>query len=238
MHSKKKLNQFKIFYLFLIFIFIIFLIKLDFFKQLYYLSLKNYDERMVNIYGYCNKESYGFLKELEKKYEFEQNPKILNSNVLPTSDWVLYNSKKNFSNNPKIFLNYQRNPSLVFLPEKYSFQSSGHVQFTESLESMTFYTNNKNIRINSNLKILRNKNNKKIIIFEKNINQLVVDSENINIFFKSEKFNSRWDNFFIEIDNYEIEKNNISSIKLNFKNKYNFNKEDVLFSKENCFYIK
>ena len=238
MHSKNRANQYKILYLILIFLFTIFLIKLDFFKHLYSVVLKDYDKRMISIYGYCNKEAYGFLKDLDKKYKFKKNQKILNSNVLPNSSWVLFDSKKGFSDKPKIFLNYQKKPSLVFLPKDNKFQSTGHIQFTDNLESITFYSNKEIININSNIKVLKYKNNKEEVLFEKKFNQKIRDSENINIFFKSDKFNSRWENLFIEIENYSFESNKINSIKLNFLNKYNFTDEDIIFSKDNCYYIK
>ena len=70
------------------------LIKLDFFRNLYFLNKTNYNERMEKIYGYCEKESYGFLTELKSKYKFDKNPKILNSEVIPSSNWILYDSYK------------------------------------------------------------------------------------------------------------------------------------------------
>ena len=34
------------------------------------------------------------------------NPIIHNSEIIPTSDWIIYDPKLNFSEQPKIFLNY------------------------------------------------------------------------------------------------------------------------------------
>lgn len=55
--------------------------------------------------------------------------------------------------------------------------------------------------------------------------------------FQTEVFNSRWEPFYFELDNSNYY-NKISRVILNFKNKYQFNDEDILFSKKNCFYIK
>ena len=55
--------------------------------------------------------------------------------------------------------------------------------------------------------------------------------------FKTELFNSRWEQFYFELENTK-HSNKIDKVTLNFRNKYQFSDEDVLFSKENCFYIK
>ena len=79
-----------------------------------FLNQDNYTKRMVNQYGYCSKESYGFLIDLKKKYKFDLNPKIVNYDVLPSSNWIIYNSSQDFEKKPGIFLNYQKEPSLKF----------------------------------------------------------------------------------------------------------------------------
>jgi hypothetical protein len=84
MLKKNKIKQNIIFYIILIFLFTIFLIKIDFFRQFYFLNENSYHERMKNKYGYCDKDSYGFLMDLKKKYVFKKNPIILNSKVLPS----------------------------------------------------------------------------------------------------------------------------------------------------------
>ena len=66
MPKKNKIKQNIHLNLIVIFLLIIFLNKSDFFKKLYFLIQDNYTKRMVDQYGYCSKESYGFLMDLKK----------------------------------------------------------------------------------------------------------------------------------------------------------------------------
>jgi len=238
MRKKNKNQQNVIFSLFLFFLLIILIIKIDFFKNLYFLSKNNYTERMINNYGYCEKESYGFLNDLIKKHQFTKNPKIFNSNVVPNSDWIIYNSKLDFEKKPNIFLNYQKNPYLVFKYFNNNFKSQGHVQYTDFLNSITFKTSLKNLNLNNNIKLFTVKNGEKNIIFEKFINKKIVNEETINISLQTKKLNSRWDPLYIEIENFRHDENNIYSITLNLTNEYLFDEDDIIYSKDNCFYIK
>lgn len=240
MPKKTKINQKNFnFYLILIFLTIIFLVKLDFFKNLYFVITQNYEQRMVKIYGYCERDSFGFLNEIKNKYSFDENPKILNSKVLPNSDWVMFDSTKKFSKEPKIFLNYIQNPSLNFKRSSNIFESVNHVQFTDNLNSIIFDIEDNKINFKGNIKVYKKKYNKKELIFEKFIEQTLHNKKPININFKTESLNSRWEKFFIEFENtQQDQKNKIKSISLNLNNKFQFSKSQIIFSKDNCYYIK
>ena len=237
MYKKNKIKQNIHLNLIIIFLFIIFLIKSDFFKKLYFLNQDNYTKRMVNQYGYCSKDSYGFLIDLKKKYKFDLNPKIVNYDVLPSSNWIIYNSSQDFEKKPRIFLNYQKEPSLKFNSLEKNFISEGHVQYTNYLESITFKTKDKSLLINDKIKIYKIINGKKKLVFEKYIKENVGEQKKIYTNFKTEVFNSRWEQFYLELNNTR-HNNKINKVILNFKNKYQFSDEDILFSKKNCFYIK
>ena len=237
MHKKNKIKQNIHLNLIVIFLFIIFLIKSDFFRKLYFLNQDNYTKRMVDQYGYCSKESYGFLIDLKKKYKFDMNPKIVNYDVLPSSNWIIYNSSQDFEKNPRIFLNYQKKPSLKFKNLEKNFVSEGYVQYTNFLESITFKSKNGNFNIKDKIKIYKIINGKKKLVFEKYIKGKVGSQKKIYTNFKTEVFNSRWEQFYLELDNTNHD-NKINEVILNFKNKYQFSDADVLFSKKNCFYIR
>ena len=238
MLKKNKIKQNINLYIILVFLLIVFLVKIDFFRQFYFLNKDNYNQRMENKYGYCKKDSYGFLMDLKKKYKFNKNPIILNSEVIPLSNWVLYDSSKEFEKYPRIFLNYEKNPSLVFKNYENQFISQGHVQHTDMLKSIIIITPNQKIILDNKIIISKFYNKKKMIIFEKKINEEINEKKIIYTNFETEVFNSRWGNFLIEVEDFDFKKNEIISIILNFRNKHIFNTDDIIFSKENCFYIK
>jgi hypothetical protein len=238
MLKKNKIKQNISLYLILIFVFIILIIKIDFFRQLYFLNKNSYDKRMESTYGYCEKDSYGFLMDLKKKYNFEKNPIILNSQVIPLSNWILYDSNKEFDQLPSIFLNYKKKPSLVFKIQNNQYISQDHVQLTDMLESITIITSGKEIILNDKMKISKFDNNKRKIVFEKKIIEKINETKTIPINFETNEFNSRWGNFLIELENLNLIQNKIDTIILNFRNKFSFNEEDIIYKKENCFYVK
>ena len=235
MRKKIKINQKNLnLYLIIIFLVIIFLIKIDLFRNTYSLLNENYNQRMIRIYGDCSKDSFGFLTEIKNKYNFKENPKINNSEIIPSSDWIIYDPKLNFSDKPKIFLNYSKNPTLNFTMLGNKFVSTNYVQFTDNLKSIQFIAKKKNINFNIKLKIFKEINSKKELIFEKFLNQ---PFNKIN--FNTEKFNSRWERFILEIESLTFEeKKDINSIILTFDNKYRFKDSDIIFSRGDCFYTR
>tara|TARA_B100001059_G_scaffold232207_1_gene269591 strand:+ start:713 stop:1420 length:708 start_codon:yes stop_codon:yes gene_type:complete len=235
MRKKIKINQKNLnLYLIIIFLVIIFLIKIDLFRNTYSLLNENYNQRMIRIYGDCSKDSFGFLTEIKNKYNFKENPKINNSEIIPSSDWIIYDPKLNFSDKPKIFLNYSKNPTLNFTMLGNKFVSTNYVQFTDNLKSIQFIAKKKNINFNIKLKIFKEINSKKELIFEKFLKQ---PFNKIN--FNTEKFNSRWERFILEIENLTFEeKKDINSIILTFDNKYRFKDSDIIFSRGDCFYTR
>ena len=66
MKFKKTTNN-NILIIIFIFIFLIFLQNNKFFRKLYTVHGVNLDKRLVNVYGYCGKYSYGFLKEVKNR---------------------------------------------------------------------------------------------------------------------------------------------------------------------------
>ena len=194
---------------------------------------------MLNTFGMCGNDSYGFLKNVEQNYELTENPLIINTKVMPNSLWTIYDSSKKISNSPKIFLNYQQNPLLIFLAKEDRFVSQNHVQFTDELKSVAFDTGSQFINFKGNIHIFKIVNRKKIFIFKTNFEKKINHLEKINILVKTKKFNSRWENFYIEIENSNLEiKNKINKIILAFGNEHKFSSDDIIYSQDNCYYIK
>ncbi len=63
------MNKFNI----LVIIFFIFLVHFfDGFKNIYEISKRSYESRMQKTHGYCERESYGFYKNMVEKYEINK----------------------------------------------------------------------------------------------------------------------------------------------------------------------
>ena len=76
-------------------------------------------------------------------------------------------------------------------------------------------------------------------IYNKKINQTISNGEKININFKTENINSRWEKIFLEINN--LDKNTgskIIKIELQLQHKYELSKFQILEKFENCYFIK
>jgi hypothetical protein len=74
----------------------------------FYNILKNdYDKRIVNIYGFCEKESYGYLKQLNEKFKINTNITSFNFEDFPKSSSVFfYKVNYKFDKSKFIILNY------------------------------------------------------------------------------------------------------------------------------------
>ncbi len=92
--------------LFLIFLIIILLHSTNFFYNSFSILNRSYEERMIRSYGYCEKESYGFIKE-SRKIISNENLRIVNleDNLWPNISNIFTNLKKNINSNYIIFLN-------------------------------------------------------------------------------------------------------------------------------------
>lgn len=95
---------------------IIFLsVHFKFFENTYIILKSDYHQRLISNYGYCEKNSYGFIKYIEDKYKFEKNIKIINDESYPLSDGFIYKPKKNYYKNQIILINYNEKDSSIDL---------------------------------------------------------------------------------------------------------------------------
>ena len=78
----------------------------NFFENIYVIYRSNISERLTNDYGYCERNSYGFVKYVDKKYKLKNNIAIINDEEYPASDAFIYKPKKNYNNKFLILLNY------------------------------------------------------------------------------------------------------------------------------------
>ena len=86
--------------LYLISIILLFLIiyKTNFLRSLHDLFMISYDDRIINTYGFCDREGIGYVNFIKKNFNIEGKIKIRNSlkpNNYNSGEWSVYNS--NFS---------------------------------------------------------------------------------------------------------------------------------------------
>ena len=70
----------------------------NFFLNIYLILQKNYQSRMVSVYGYCDKQGYGFIQKFKSKYNLSNNSKLINKNDYPNSGLFIQQF-----NTPKIY---------------------------------------------------------------------------------------------------------------------------------------
>ena len=104
---------FKLKNLIFILLLIYFTIHFKIFESTYIILISNYEKRLTQNYGYCEKNSYGFIKYIEKKYQLKKNIKIFNDEIYPRSDGFIYKPKTEFLNNQIILINYNDRDSSV-----------------------------------------------------------------------------------------------------------------------------
>ena len=102
-----------------ILLFIFFTIHFKFFENSYIILKSDYHQRLTYNYGYCERNSYGFINYIEKKYKLKKNIKIFNDEVYPRSDAFIYKPKKKYSKNQIILINYNDLDSSVDM-DKYN----------------------------------------------------------------------------------------------------------------------
>ena len=89
------------------------IIFLKFFENTYIILKNDYDLRLTNEYGFCEKTSYGFIKHIYKKYNLKKNIKIINDESHPSSDSFVYKPNMPYYDEYLILLNYNENDSKI-----------------------------------------------------------------------------------------------------------------------------
>ena len=227
-------------YLFIVmfFLFFVFVQKNHIFKKLYNLSTLTLTERLINVYGYCGKSSYGFLNDIKKKYDLKENLNIIDYQIRPSSSWAIFDTTKDTAKKINVILNYKKNLSLDFRKENSLFIGKKNIEHVSGIESISIDVD-KPIQINNLVQIYKVKTNKKILIFEQVINKTIKDQLIIDLDYNTDSINDRWAKIFINIVDLENEYfKEINNINLKLKNKYQIKKRDIIYKKENCYYIR
>ena len=228
--KKKNIN------ILLIILIIFFAVKVDFFKNFYNIFSKNYDARMNIVYDYCFEEGIVYLKYIKKKFNINDNPKIINFEHVPNNKWAIINTNTiNKKSDKIIFLNHPGPEKLVKLHKiKNDLYEFKDVEFYKDK-----YSNIKKIEIIS--KNLPKENftieiftvdkslNKKHI---KKINFLKSKNFSINLLF--DKINLSDKKLFFKLknidDNFEL--------NLLLTNKYFLNQYEIIDQYKKCYFVK
>ena len=70
-----------------IFVIIVVVYSLNLPLNIYNILLHNYQERLSSIYGFCEKESYGFMKKINDKYATKYNIESYNLDKLDQKNY-------------------------------------------------------------------------------------------------------------------------------------------------------
>ena len=225
----------KIIILFLITIF--FGIKTNFLKNTSELVQYNYNERLINNYGYCSNESIGYLKYLKKKYDITDNPKIINYAQAPNVTWSIINTQNiNNNSNKMILLNYPGKKFKSYLTKvnESLFEFSDHYFLSNKFKKINYIeisnSNINKINIKMDIYTVTNKN-KKII------KSLIIKNLKTSLNLSADEINEE-SKIFFEIKNLNKIKVKDLNFSLNLQNKYNLEDYQIIEKEKNCYYIK
>ena len=108
--------------LLLISLLLIFLNNIQFFKKFYLVSTQDYTLRFNKAYinnyfsGYCEKESHGYIRAINRKYKVNISPKIINFDKKrrKVPYWIFYKKFSKVDDQKMILLNYSQNDDFDF----------------------------------------------------------------------------------------------------------------------------
>jgi len=240
--KKIKKKPISFLYVFVIFFLITIIINNnDIFKKTHkIINKENYSKRLENTYGFCKGPSVGYLRFIKKKFKLNFNPKIINFDQTSPSEWSIYDLKLKKDKNKIILLNYKRELNFKFSKQtKNTWTFTDQIQKTKSINKIEFTTiNNEETHIDGLLNLYKvNSMKQKKLIYKKKINQ-VINSEPININFKTENLNSYFSTFSIEFDNLKNNNlKNVNNIILSTDNYFNIENYEIINQEKNCYYV-
>lgn len=215
----------------------------NFFNNMQNIYINNFDKRIDAIYGFCKNESIGYLKYIKKKYELDNNPKIINYIHTPNVNWIMMNPKKlNFNSKNLILLNYpgeniNLNYSILFnntyeVANLYFYEDK-----IDQIDNITFYFREK-IKQDFSLQLFSNSklNHKKLLKKITNGNIITENKYKFNLNLNLEKIGLKENSLIFKIDN----PNNvpIKEIKISAKNKIIINDFRLIDHYQKCYVLE
>lgn len=221
---------------------LLFLITTNFFINFYNLIRFNYDQRIVNAYGFCSRESIGYLNYIKAKYRFNHNIRVINYVHTPNVNWSIVNPRRiNEYSNELILLNYPGRKIKIKLSEN---------KINEyAINNFYFYLDkikqNNYLEINS-VKTTDLSNPKVEIIVQDSMGNIIkkmqitnfkifenriVYSTNINFEELKNSFN-----LYFRLSGINIKNN--TQIFFITENKYNVSNYKIIDNNDTCYYLK
>jgi hypothetical protein len=225
---------------------IILSINTNFFMNLYGIISEKFDKRITKKYGYCYGESVGYLLHIKKKYQINDNPKIINYNHGPNLDWTIINTKKiNHKSNKLILLNY---PGPVII------KSLDRIDNNLFVLTDTHFFVDKFNKI-KNIEILNNSNDGKkfnwtinIYNYDKfrnmnNIKTLMIKGSfdtrlKINLDMNLNDLDLNQTKLYFEIYKNEVAELENLKINIELKNKYILENFQIIDNTKDCYYLE
>jgi len=221
---------------------LLFLITTDFFRNFNNLIKFNYDQRIVNAYGFCSRESIGYLNYIKAKYKFNYNIRIINYIHAPNTSWSITNPREiNKYSNELILLNYPGRKIKIKLNQN---------KINEyTINNFYFYLDkikqNNYLEINS-VKITGLSNPKIEIIIKDSVGNIIknIQITNFKIFenrivhltnINFEELKNSF-NLYLRLSGMNIKNN--AQIFFITENKYNVSNYKIIDNYDTCYYLK
>ena len=223
---------------------LIILLITNFFSNLKNIYNNSFEARINNVYGFCSNESTGYLKYLKKKYELDNNPKIINYVQAPNVKWAIIDPGKiklksneiillNYPGK-EIFLNHTRESNNFFYINDLGFYKNQINKIDKVILSFNSNVNLNNISLELYSEIRNGKRN-----FLKTFDHFYKISKSeyqINVDLNFNKIYPKNNNIGFKINNLKDYK--IQKIKILAKNKLDMSNYELLDNYKKCFLIK
>ena len=207
-------------------------------QNIYDLITKNFDQRNVAHYDYCNNESIGFLNYIKKKYKNHKTFELHNYFISASPSWFLENLGTIKDDKFKILLGYKRENLYRLSKYENSFKSDDNIKNLEFIEFLSFFNNSSKPIYNSEIKLftyLTNFDHEKII-YENTIKKINLGFNKIYI---NQKFDDNNKNVqlvlqFKNIDHHKL----FTDLEISKKNEFDLDNYQILEKHKNCYLIK
>lgn len=215
----------------------------NFFKNIQNIFTNDFNKRVENVYGYCGNESIGYLKYIKKKYQLNNNPKIINYIHTPNVSWAI-TSPKNINKKSKnlILLNYPGDHLIlkysilkknIFLIKNLYFYDD---KINEISEFIIFFKEKFDEKLSLNIYSVSKLKKEKLLKKLDSGNKISDNKYQFNLNLKIHKIINAEDNLKIVIkspNDLEIQK-----IEIKAKNKIILNNFQLIDNFEKCYLVK